>query len=182
MEKLLEIFRSKNAMGFSLRFAASLLVFWVAYQGYLHYTHANGELDWVTYQVSALSHGMATFLGVANCQFSCFIDGCYVGREGKMVNVLEGCNGLKLGIVYAAYLIATVGMNKRLVIQLVTGLILIQLFNVVRIGILVALRDLGGDSYFFFIKHIFGVSIYLSIIVLWLINPVIDKMFSHATD
>ena len=89
---------------FSVRFLGYLTLLWMMYQSYLFWTHAHGELDWVTYKVSELSHALATKLGVANCEFSCFIDGCYVGREGKMVNVLEGCNGLKLAIVYAAYL------------------------------------------------------------------------------
>lgn len=164
---------------FSLRFLGYLTLLWVMYQAYLAWTHAQGELDWVTYKVSELSHSLATMLGVANCEFSCFIDGCYVGREGKMVNVLEGCNGLKLAIVYAAYLFAVNGFNNKLVPQLIIGMITIQLVNVMRIGVLVALRDIGGDSYFFFIKHIFGLSIYLSIIMLWLINPIITKLMDR---
>lgn len=172
----------KNAVfRFSTRFLGYLAVLWVVYQSYLIYTHSHGELDWVTYKVSELSHGLATLLGVANCEFSCFIDGCYVGREGKMVNVLEGCNGLKLAIVYVAYLLSVNGLNYKVVPQLILGMIIIQLVNVVRIGVLVALRDLGGDTYFFFIKHIFGLSIYLSIVVLWLINPLLTKLFDKWT-
>jgi exosortase/archaeosortase family protein len=96
-----------------------------------------------------------------------------------MVNVLEGCNGLKLAIVYAAYLLAVNGFTNKLVPQLILGMITIQLVNVIRIGVLVALRDMGGDTYFFFIKHVFGISIYLSIIVLWLMNPVIEKLMNR---
>ncbi len=50
-----------------------------------------------------------------------------------------------------------------------------QLFNVVRIGSLVALRDHGGDTYFFFIKYVFGLFIYGSIVVLWMLKPRIDR-------
>lgn len=166
---------------FSLRFLGYLSLLWIVYQAYLVWTHAQGELDWVTYKVSELSHALATKLGVANCEFSCFIDGCYVGREGKMVNVLEGCNGLKLAIVYAAYLLAVNGFSNNLVPQLILGMITIQLVNVIRIGVLVVLRDIGGDTYFFFIKHVFGLSIYLSIIVLWLLNPIIVKLLDRWT-
>ena len=63
--------------------------------------------------------------------------------------------------------------------QLILGMVTIQLVNVVRIAVLVALRDMGGDTYFFFIKHVFGISIYLSIIVLWLMNPIIGKLMDR---
>ena len=155
--KIKELFENP-LFRFSLGFLGYLFTLWMLYQAYLVWTYTRGELDWVTYKVSELSHTLATMLGVANCEFSCFIDGCYVGREGKMVNVLEGCNGLKLAIVYAAYLLAVNGFNKKLVPQLILGMITIQLVNVVRIGVLVVLRDIGGDSYFFFIKHVFDMS------------------------
>ena len=64
---------------------------------------------------------------------------------------------------------------KSTFIQAVLGIITIPFFNVFRIGMLVVLRDLGGDAYFFFIKYIFGVFIYVSIIALLLLKPAIDK-------
>ena len=146
-----------------------------AYRFYLWSTAQQEDLEWITYQVSFLSHKLALFLGVANCAFSCFMDGCRIGVEGKMINVLEGCNGIKLGFVYIAYLIGVNHNYKSTFIQAVLGIITIQFFNVFRIGMLVVLRDLGGDAYFFFIKYIFGVFIYVSIIALWLLKPAIDK-------
>jgi exosortase/archaeosortase family protein len=103
------------------------------------------------------------------------MDGCRIGVEGKMINVLEGCNGIKLAFVYIAYLIGVNENNRSTIIQSVIGLVLIQLFNVFRIGMLVMLIYHGGDMYFFFIKYIFGVFIYASIIVLWLLKPVVDR-------
>ena len=126
-------------------------------------------------QAGRLSHETARFLGVADCEWSCFLDGCYVGREGRMVNILEGCNGLRLAIVYAAYVIGIGGWTWRSLLQAFIGLFVVQLFNVVRIGSLVALRDHGGDTYFFFIKYVFGLFIYGSIVVLWMLKPRIDR-------
>ena len=60
-------------------------------------------------------------------------------------------------------------------LQAFIGLFVVQLFNVVRIGSLVALRDHGGDTYFFFIKYVFGLFIYGSIVVLWVLKPRIDR-------
>jgi exosortase/archaeosortase family protein len=134
---------------FSVRFVLSLIVLMGAYRFYLWSTAQQEDLDWITYQVSFLSHKLALLLGVANCEFNCFMDGCRIGVEGKMINVLEGCNGIKLGFVYIAYLIGVNHNYRSTIIQAVIGIVMIQFFNVFRIGMLVALRDLGGDAYFY---------------------------------
>lgn len=160
---------------FAVRFALALLVLLAIYKGYLWFTEQKEDLDWITYQVSFLSHRFALALGIADCEFSCFMDGCRIGVEGKMINVLEGCNGIKLAFVYIAYLVGVNENNRSTIVQSIVGLVLIQLFNVFRIGMLVMLIYHGGDMYFFFIKYIFTVFIYGSIIVLWRVKPLIDK-------
>ena len=164
---------------FAIRFSVALLVLLTVYKFYLWFTEQKEDLDWITYQVSYLSHRFALALGIADCEFSCFMDGCRIGVEGKMINVLEGCNGIKLAFVYIAYLIGVNENNRSTLIQSFIGLILIQLFNVFRIGMLVMLIYHGGDMYFFFIKYIFGVFIYGSIIVLWLLKPVVDRYLNR---
>ena len=109
----------KDFFRFSVRFATSLIVLMAVYRLYLWTTAQQEDLDWITYQVSSLSHGLAVLLGVANCEFSCFMDGCRIGVEGKIINVLEGCNGIKLGFVYEAYLI---GSKQQCAINDHTGL------------------------------------------------------------
>ena len=146
------------------------------YSLYLNYVELHGDLDLITYWISRGSYELALSLGVTECEWSCFIDGCYVGRPGKMVNIIEGCNGLRLAIVYAAYVIGIGGWNWNSLLQMTIGLVVVQLFNVIRIGSLIALLDDGGKAYFYFIKYIFGVFIYGSVIVLWLLKPEIDKL------
>lgn len=109
------------------------------------------------------------------------MDGCYIGVEGKMINVLEGCNGLMLALVYSSYIIGVSGWKWQSVVQVVVGIIVIQFFNVLRIGVLVVLRDIGGDLYFFFIKYVFNVLIYIAILFLWLLKPYLDRaMYKNA--
>jgi exosortase/archaeosortase family protein len=180
-KKLFAAFKDADFRTFILRFISCLVVLTFLYEWYLWSTEQQKELDWITYKISELSHGFAVALGVANCEFSCFMDGCYIGVEGKMINVLEGCNGLMLGLVYSSYIIGVSGWKWQSLVQVVVGIIVIQFFNVFRIGILVVLRDMGGDLYFFFIKYMFGVIIYLSILFLWLLKPHLDKaMFKHV--
>ena len=176
IKKILErIRKDREFIRFLGRFLSCLIVFTIVYESYLWFTEQQRELDWITYKVSELSHALAVALGVANCEFSCFMDGCYIGVEGKMINVLEGCNGLKLALVYSSYIIGVSGWKWQSVVQVIVGVIVIQFFNVFRIGMLVVLRDIGGDLYFFFIKYIFNVLIYIAILFLWLIKPYIDR-------
>lgn len=176
IEKILQGVRADSEfVKFICRFLSCLIVFTIIYEGYLWFTEQQRELDWITYKVSELSHALAVALGVANCEFSCFMDGCYIGVEGKMINVLEGCNGLKLALVYSSYIIGVSGWKWPSVVQVIVGVIVIQFFNVLRIGMLVVLRDIGGDLYFFFIKYVFNVLIYIAILFLWLIKPYIDR-------
>ena len=67
------------------------------------------------------------------------------------------------------------GWNTRSLLQMAIGLVVVQCFNIIRIGSLIALRDYGGDLYFYFIKYVFGVWIYGSIILLWLLKPKMDQ-------
>ena len=167
--------KDREFIRFLGRFLSCLIVFTIVYESYLWFTEQQRELDWITYKVSELSHALAVALGVANCEFSCFMDGCYIGVEGKMINVLEGCNGLKVALVYSSYIIGVSGWKWQSVVQVIVGVIVIQFFNVFRIGMLVVLRDIGGDLYFFFIKYVFNVLIYIAILFLWLIKPYIDR-------
>ncbi len=161
--------------GFLVRFFSTYALLVFAYFLYLKYTSYTHSLDWVTYSVSELSFYLAKALGVADCTFSCFIEGCYVGREGKLIHVVEGCNGFKLAIAYAAFIIGFSGVTWRTLVQVLVGLIIIQGFNVLRIGVLVALRDMGGDIYFYFIKYLFGSIIYAAIITLWSLQPYFNR-------
>lgn len=167
-------------LGFMARFLLTYIALLGLYKLYLVYTAYTHNLDWVTYGVSELSYLLAKSLGVANCTFSCFIEGCYIGREGKLINVVEGCNGLKLAIAYAAFIIGYSGFNGRTFLQLIVGLLVIQGFNVLRIGILVVLRDFGGDAYFYFIKYLFGSVIYGAIITLWALQPTFNRFLQRA--
>lgn len=177
--QLFVAFKDSGFKRFVFRFISCLIILTIIYEFYLWISEQQRELDWVTYKVSELSHALAVTLGVANCEFSCFMDGCYIGVEGKMINVLEGCNGLMLALVYSSYIIGVSGWKWQSLVQVIVGIIVIQFFNVFRIGILVVLRDIGGDVYFFFIKYIFNVLIYLAILLLWLLKPYLDKVMHN---
>src|SRR6056300_1680794 len=155
-------------LAFSLRFLGTYAILVFAYFLYLKYTTYTHSLDWVTYSISECSYYLAKAFGVGDCTFSCFIEGCYVGREGKLIHVVEGCNGFKLAIAYAAFIVGFSGISWRTLLQ-------------VLLGVLVALRDLGGDVYFYFIKYLFGSVIYAAIITLWSLQPYFERYLYRRT-
>ena len=90
--------QEKEFIKFLYRFTLTYSVLLGLYQLYLKYTVYNQSLDWVTYSVSEFSFSLARLLGVTHCTFSCFIEGCFVGQEGRLIHIAEGCNGLSLAI------------------------------------------------------------------------------------
>ena len=165
-----------------IRFGGSFIVLALIYEAYLRYTESIGDLDLVTYYISRGTFEFAKFIGVADCEWSCFYDGCRVGREGRMINIIEGCNGLMLAITYSAYIIGIGGFTRNSMIQSIFGFIVITLFNIGRLGLLILLRDHGGDVYFYFLKYFFSLILYFSIVVLWMSKPKIDKFLSLKTE
>jgi exosortase/archaeosortase family protein len=163
-----------------IRFFLAYAALVALYKLYLLYTSYTLSLDWVTYSVSEFSFYLAKSLGATSCTFSCFIEGCFIGREGKLIHVVEGCNGLKLAIAYAAFIIGYSGWNMRTAIQALFGLLLIQCVNILRIGVLVVLRDLGGDAYFYFVKYLFGALIYAAIVLLWSLQPHLNRWLQKS--
>ena len=170
--------QEKEFVKFLYRFTLTYCILLGLYQLYLSYTVYNQSLDWITYSVSEFSFYIAQSLGATQCTFSCFIEGCYVGQEDKLIHVAEGCNGLSLSIAYSAFIVGFSNLNWKTLLQILFGLIIIQGFNVLRIGILIVLRDFGGDAYFYFIKYLFGIIIYGSIFTLWSLQPQFNKWLS----
>lgn len=176
-----QVLLERPFIGFISRFMLTYIALTAAYQLYLMYTNYTHTLDWVTYSVSEFSYYLAQALGVTDCTFSCFIEGCYVGREGKLIHVIEGCNGFRLAIAYGSFIVGYSKWNAKVFVQVIAGLLIIQAFNVLRIGVLIALRDLGGDVYFYFVKYLFGSVIYAAILTLWSLQPRFDR-WVHASD
>lgn len=177
LQSILE--KERSFILFLVRFMLTYIALIALYKLYLEYTVYTHTLDWVTYSVSEFSFYLAKGLGVADCTFSCFIEGCFVGREGKLIHVVEGCNGFRLAIAYGAFIAGFSGFNFKTLLQILLGLCIIQAFNIFRIGVLIALRDFGGDAYFYFIKYLFGALIYASIFTLWSLQPTFNKWL-HA--
>jgi len=92
-------------------------------------------------------------------------------RAGQdvVLNVFEGCNGINVFIVFIAFLIAFNGNSKRLLWFIPAGILILHLFNLLRIVFLywTAIRF---HSYFYYVhKYIFTGVIYAVVFILWII-------------
>lgn len=167
---------NKEFIGFVIRFALSFLVLSSFYELYLKYSSEIDQLDSITYFVSRGSFEAARILGVADCEWSCFYGGCFIGSGTGSVSVISGCNGLILIILYVSYIIGFSRLSINSLIHSVIGALVITLFNITRIGLLILFVQSNSFEYFIHVKTAFTLFLYLSIIALWLLKPKIDSI------
>jgi exosortase family protein XrtF len=81
--------------------------------------------------------------------------------------VFEGCNGINVMIVFVAFLFAFGGRAKAMAIFLPLGLLVIHLFNLLRIGLLFILALNNSTQFYYYHKYFFTGSLYLVVFGLW---------------
>src|SRR5689334_1239824 len=75
----------------------------------------------------------------------------WLEREDKIVlNVYEGCNGINVMIVFVAFIVAYGGSVKATLWFVPLGLIVIHLFNLIRIALLYVVAQ-HYQSYFYYV-------------------------------
>ena len=89
-------------------------------------------------------------------------------EKGKTIlRVYEGCNGINVMIVFAAFILAFNGISKRGALFILIGLAAIHLFNLVRITLLFWVAK-NHQSYFYYVhKYIFTAALYVIVVALW---------------
>lgn len=86
---------------------------------------------------------------------------------GVVLYVFEGCNGVNVMIVFAAFLFAFGGPAKAMAIFLPLGLIVIHLFNLLRISLLFSLALNYATQFYYYHKYFFTATLYLVVFGLW---------------
>lgn len=150
---------------FVLRCGGNLVLLTLAYSLYLNFFEKVGDLDIVTYKVSQWSLAFAQQIGLNGGDLICYLNGCSAGSPGRMVDILQSCNGVRILTFFAAYVFAF-GWNWKSAFITLLGLLVVQSINIIRIGSLIALRDFSGDTYFNLVENVFNAFIYGIVIVL----------------
>ena len=89
--------------------------------------------------------------------------------SGTVLRVYEGCNGLNVMIVFVAFLVAFGGPVKTMAWFIPAGLVIIHLFNLLRIGLLYYVATHFERYFYFFHKYLFTAILYAVVFGLWVI-------------
>lgn len=90
-----------------------------------------------------------------------------VHEDRTVLNVFEGCNGLNVMIVFVSFLLATAKNWRPAVLFGVVGLLVIHLFNILRINLLYWLSMNTPNLFHYFHKYLFTATIYGVVFLLW---------------
>ena len=88
-------------------------------------------------------------------------------REGQVISIFEGCNGLNVIILFLSFLIAYQGPIKRFVLFSLVGVILIHLVNIGRVAMLYFVAKNYPGYMYFAHKYLFTAIIYAVVFLLW---------------
>lgn len=154
---------------FLLRFAVAYLVLSAAYWFYLgQFNTAQHEPDGMTYLVAkqaklVVGDKAAIALHETEASYRFFING------DSVVRIVEGCNGISVMILFAAFVIAFAAKAKRTILFLLAGVAIIHILNIVRIALL-ALGFFYYPQYGDLLHEVFfPLFIYGVVFALWLL-------------
>lgn len=90
-----------------------------------------------------------------------------IGFENDNVSFYEGCNGVNIMILFAAFVFAFGNRYKQMLWFLPTGLLAIHLFNLVRLLSLSIMATVSHSVFHFTHKYAFTGVIYAFVLLLW---------------
>lgn len=90
-----------------------------------------------------------------------------VNATDVVLYVFEGCNGVNVIIVFAAFLFAFGGRLRRFLIFLPLGVFIIHLFNLLRVSLLFYLAQTNSTQFYYYHKYLFTATLYVVVFGLW---------------
>jgi exosortase family protein XrtF len=88
-------------------------------------------------------------------------------NDKTVVSVFEGCNSLNVMIVFISFIGAFTGTWKKTILFGLAGLVLIYLFNLLRVGLLFYIAKYYPDNLYFFHKYLFTGILYALVFFFW---------------
>ena len=165
----------KPTILFLLKFA---LIFGIGSISYSYYVKQYNSLDPptpdpVTELVGVQTYNFIKFLGypvkmwhpISQPTVGIFIE----GYEDDSIGVFEGCNGVNIGILFIAFIVAFGGSIKRMLWFIPLGIISIHIFNILRLSSLTIVATYSQSFFHFFHKYAFTGIIYVFVLILWVI-------------
>lgn len=160
-------FKFRPIINFLLIFLLLFFIFSVVYDLYLH--RFEDKTDAMSSYVGRQAAGLLKMAGFDAFAIDMHADkSTHVGIDGfARVKVIEGCNGLSVMILFVAFLLGFPGKPKNMAWFIPTGLLVIHLFNVLRVAMLGWAVYRFGETGYPIYKEMFTASIYLLVLALW---------------
>lgn len=163
------------------KFLLTYLVLTISYETYLNqFDTKKFEVDNFTELVGSQTVKILNFFDATSYQtpnlkaasIKLFYQKIYIAQ------IIEGCNGISVMILFAAFVIAFTGKLKHTVIYVATGSLLIHLLNITRIALLCLLIFKFPKQEEILHGVIFPLIIYGFVFLLWIIW--VNKFSLHA--
>ncbi len=172
----------KSFLSFIGKFLIAYLVFTFVYEIYLNQFDAvNNEVDGFTEIVANQTISCLTFFGSDAYQMQ-NIEAASVKlfyKKKYIAQIIEGCNGLSVIILFVAFVIAFTGKLKHTIAFIIGGILMIHFLNIARIALLCIL--IYSFPKYEEILHgvIFPLIIYGFVFLLWVIW--VNKLSIYAS-
>ena len=168
---------------FLSKFLLTYVVLTFTYETYLNkFDESSFEVDGFTKSVSNQTVNTLTFFGYNAHQMpnndslsiKLFFNKVYIAQ------IIEGCNGLSVIILFIAFVIAFTGKLKKTILYLLFGSLLIHILNIARIALLCILIFSFPEYESILHGVIFPLIIYGFVFLLWIIW--VNKFSGYATN
>ncbi|WP_051052861.1 exosortase family protein XrtF [Fulvivirga imtechensis] len=121
---------------------------------------------WVSVQSTSILNLFQYRIEYADHQYQPSINLILDGQD-VILSIFEGCNGLNVIIIFVSFLLSFGKLSPRLIWFIPLGLIIIHIFNVLRILLLFLISVHWPDAMYFAHKYLFTAILYVVIFVLW---------------
>jgi exosortase family protein XrtF len=88
-------------------------------------------------------------------------------EEKNILAVYEGCNGINVMIIFAAFVLSFGPLSKHMIWFIPVGLVIVHLMNLLRIGVLFFVAIYMKKYLYFTHKYLFTAILYVVVFALW---------------
>ena len=163
------VFRDfRPALRFLVIFMSSYLIGNVIYGLYVESYRPQPDpmTRWTTSQSAIL---LAVFSGPVEAVVSQKGPFVLLKRNDKTIlSVFEGCNGINVMIVFGSFLVAFGGRQKKIIVFLAIGCLVLHIANLLRLILLYLTAIHRPLFFYYFHKYFFTAVIYLVVFALWI--------------
>lgn len=157
----------KPSILFLAKFIGLYIILNIMYGFYLD--ASKGEADsmtqWVTAQTAAI---ISTYENEISTGPKDDLKSVYIFKaKNAVLSVYEGCNGLNVMVIFVSFLIAYGRIGIKMLWFVPLGLLVIHLFNLLRIILLFHVTISMPDFLYFSHKYLFTAFIYIAVFGMW---------------